>query len=125
MANRLRGFARMLSTAKNSTIKEGFSRRVSSSAGKSTKNHKGDAPMDYVSEQMKEIFGDIDYGTLTYAERKKIMTRYVNREVDIEALKILSMSLAIGLTVSSVVGYFSGWWYPFKDAGEQKFAVDC
>ncbi|KAI3858583.1 hypothetical protein MKX03_005631 [Papaver bracteatum] len=116
MANRLRGFARMLSTAKNSTRKEGFSRRVSSSAGKSTKNHKGDAPMDYVSKQMKEIFGDIDYGTLTYSEREKIITRHANREVDIQALKILSMGVAIGLTVTSLVGYCSVGWYPFKDA---------
>ncbi|KAI3858584.1 hypothetical protein MKX03_005632 [Papaver bracteatum] len=122
------GFGRMLPTAKNPTRKEGFSRMFSSAAknatrkdgyfgrmfssnaGKSTINHKD----DFHSERMKEIYGGIDYRKLSRAERNKIIDRRTKREVDIAALKAISLSAAIGLTVSSVYDYFAYGWYPFK-----------
>ncbi|KAI3858588.1 hypothetical protein MKX03_005636 [Papaver bracteatum] len=103
MANRFMGFARLFSSsAKNFTRKEGFLRMFSSTAGKSTKNHK--------------IFGDVDYDSLTDAQRMKI----INRHVYFETITRFSTGVAIGLTLGCLYGYFSIGWYPFKDTFEGK-----
>ncbi|MCL7029528.1 hypothetical protein MKW94_000397 [Papaver nudicaule] len=103
MANRLRGFAKMLSTAKNSTCKE---RRMFSSGAES--NAKG----VYLSERMKEIYGDMDYRTLTSAQKDKIVQRHVNRELNIEFMKALSTGAAIGLAINFAFGL---WPFHRKD----------
>ncbi|MCL7043563.1 hypothetical protein MKW94_021844 [Papaver nudicaule] len=96
MANRIRGFARMLSTAKASTRKEGFCRMFSSSGA--DKNPKPKVEYDYYTERMKEIFGDTDYRTLTLAERRKMIDRRIFREFGARALKTLSIVAAVGVT---------------------------
>ncbi|MCL7033934.1 hypothetical protein MKW94_014747, partial [Papaver nudicaule] len=100
----LRGLARMLSTAMNSTRKEGFSRMFSSSAAEKNLKPKG----EYLSERMKEIYGDIDYRTLTPAQRQKIIDRQVTREVASLIMKGLSAGVAIGLAINFAFGL-----YPF------------
>ncbi|MCL7039166.1 hypothetical protein MKW94_017433 [Papaver nudicaule] len=91
MANRLGGFARMLSTAKNSTREEGLvGRMFSFTAGKnSVKNSKDAAPV-----------------ALTVAERRKRM----NREVDIAALK----GMATGAAIVAGISHFAFGWNPFS-----------
>ncbi|MCL7050066.1 hypothetical protein MKW94_022402 [Papaver nudicaule] len=120
MANRFRGFARMLSTAKNSTSKGGLGGRMfSSEAKKSTKIPKYDVPNDYfMSDRMKVIFAGKDYHSLTPAQRIKI----INRHVDIEMIKSISCGAAVALTLCHLYGYFAYGFYPFQEdpLGENK-----
>ncbi|MCL7049064.1 hypothetical protein MKW94_017330 [Papaver nudicaule] len=91
MANGFSGFAKILSTAMNSTRKEGLiGRMLSSVAGKiSTKVPKDAALVE-----------------LTVAERRKLM----NREVDVAAIK----GIATGAAGAAVFSHFAFGWNPFK-----------
>ncbi|MCL7022579.1 hypothetical protein MKW94_014787 [Papaver nudicaule] len=100
MANRLGGFAKVLSTAKNSTRKEGFRRRFCSAAEK--------------------VFGDIDYRSLTDAQMQKFMDRKVGRELTIRILKAVSIGSALGLAIGGVYSYLVMGYYPFKKFGTIK-----
>ncbi|MCL7040376.1 hypothetical protein MKW94_000210 [Papaver nudicaule] len=82
MANQFRGFGRLLSTANNSTRKEGFWWGAA-------------APVD-----------DIGPRTLTDAERKKL----VNREVDRDMIKVLSIGVAGGVVLSILYGTVAFGW---------------
>ncbi|RZC93856.1 hypothetical protein C5167_016551 [Papaver somniferum] len=94
MANKLRGFARMLTNAKNSTRKEGFSRTFSSFAEKSTEKQ-----------------GDVGLDKIKLAQR----TKAINREVDIEMIQLLSASVAGGVVLGCLYSYFLRGWNPFED----------
>ncbi|MCL7036441.1 hypothetical protein MKW94_012330 [Papaver nudicaule] len=96
MANRFRGFGRMLATAKNSTRKEGFGRKYSSETEKSIRIQKdAAAPVE-----------------LTDAERTKL----VNREVDLLMLKALSYGVGGSVVLGCIYGCFkSGWDSLMKD----------
>ncbi|MCL7024602.1 hypothetical protein MKW94_006219 [Papaver nudicaule] len=86
MANRLRGFTRMLSTARNSTRKE-----FSSPAGKKS------------TQNLKDV-------GVTDAERAK----QIDREVTIDTTKALLKGAAGGLVLGSVICYFVYGWNPFN-----------
>ncbi|MCL7036303.1 hypothetical protein MKW94_011780, partial [Papaver nudicaule] len=103
MANRLRGFTKMLSTAKNSTRKEGFCRMYSSSSS-GAENGPGN---DYLRRYMKEFYGDIDYRTLTHAQKTKIIQKHVNKELTIEAAKGLAAVAVFGVAFN----YAVEWWF--------------
>ncbi|MCL7035895.1 hypothetical protein MKW94_005207 [Papaver nudicaule] len=81
MANGFRGFARMLSTARNSSGKEGFRRMFSSAAEESIKIPKDAAPVE-----------------LTAAERIK----RISRDVDWSMMKSIATGLAAGLVICQV-----------------------
>ncbi|KAI3868455.1 hypothetical protein MKW92_017999 [Papaver armeniacum] len=87
MAIRFRGFARMLSTAKNSTRKEGLCRICSSAVQESPK------------ERMKNTSGDINY-----EDTRTTRNFYLN----------VSKGASVGLTIGTIYGYFVYGWYPFK-----------
>ncbi|RZC54015.1 hypothetical protein C5167_012865 [Papaver somniferum] len=89
MANRFRGFAMMLSTAKNSTRKEGSGRMFSSTAQESPK------------ERMKNTSGDINYED---TDTRTTRNFYLN----------VSKGASVGLTIGTIYGYFVYGWYPFK-----------
>ncbi|MCL7025601.1 hypothetical protein MKW94_012224 [Papaver nudicaule] len=116
MANRLRGFARMFSTAKNSTRTEGFGgRKFSSTAEKSTKIPKE----DFYHEYTKDTYGE-NYESLTYAERKKISTKRINRQVDRDMIKVLSIGVAGGVVLSILYGTVAFGWDVYMNTLEKK-----
>ncbi|XP_026454885.1 uncharacterized protein LOC113356089 isoform X2 [Papaver somniferum] len=102
MANRFRGFGRMLSTAKNTTRKEGFA-----------------PPIDYVSERMKQIVGD-NYRELTFAQQKEAITKRVNKRVDNEMIKAISAGATFCLALSALYTCILFGWYPFKIGKEEE-----
>ncbi|KAI3872141.1 hypothetical protein MKW98_011633, partial [Papaver atlanticum] len=106
MANRFRGFARMLSTANNSTRKEGFGRRFSSTVEKPPKD-------DFDNELTKKIFGDSELHRAR-AERNKMLDSQPDSEFKMIALKGLSIGAAMGLVLGSLYSYLVTGWYPFK-----------
>ncbi|MCL7042679.1 hypothetical protein MKW94_004127 [Papaver nudicaule] len=116
MANRLRGFTKMLSTAKNSTRKEGFCRMYSSSSD--AENGPGS---DYLRSYMKEIYGDIDYRTLTYAQRDKIIQKHVNKELYIEAAKGLAVVAVFGVAFN----YAVKWWFEKDKQRRESHCIHC
>ncbi|MCL7036440.1 hypothetical protein MKW94_012329 [Papaver nudicaule] len=117
MANRFRGFAGMFSSAaKNSTRTEGFgARKFSSKTEKSTKIPKE----DFYHEYMKDTYGE-NYESLTYAERKKISTKRINRQVDRDMIKVLSIGVAGGLVVSFLYGGVAFVWKAYQNALKKK-----
>ncbi|KAI3843628.1 hypothetical protein MKX03_002124 [Papaver bracteatum] len=93
MATRFRGFARMLSTAKNSTKKEGLCRICSSAVEESPK------------ERMMNTSGDIDYQDIARRANKEF---YIN----------VGKGASVGVTLGIIYNYFVIGWYPFKDTIE-------
>ncbi|KAI3874044.1 hypothetical protein MKW92_034121 [Papaver armeniacum] len=93
MGTKFMGFARMLSTAKNSTRKEGFGRMFSSEVQKPPK---------------------VDMDTLTRSQRNKIIEEEVDARFRDDAVKGLCSGSMFGLVLGIVYGYVGFGWYPFK-----------
>ncbi|MCL7042305.1 hypothetical protein MKW94_013423 [Papaver nudicaule] len=119
MANGFRGFARMMSTVKNSTRKEGLGRMFSSKAQKSTTIQKDAAPPLYWAEKMKKAYGDRDPASLTEAERYRV----IKRQVYIEVFTGVSVGSALGLTFV----YIATGWYPYQATiwGDKNHALEA